>query len=93
VLSVDRDATRVLLRPELAAHLGGHVLTREKAGQLIPERAVYRVMLEMDPAASPLEALATQSWRGQLTIHARWEAPAQRYLRQAFAVFLREFGF
>lgn len=93
VLSVDRDASRVLLRPELAAHLGGHVLTREKEGQLIPERAVYRVMLALEPAARPLEGLAGQSWRGKLTIHARWEAPAQRYLRQAAAVLLREFGF
>lgn len=93
VLSVDRDASRVLLRPELAAHLGGHVLTREKAGQLIPERAIYRVMLEMAPATRSLEALTDQSWRGQLTIQVRWEAPAQRYLRQAFAVLLREFGF
>lgn len=93
VLSVDRDATRVLLRPELAAHLGGHVLTREKAGQLIPERAIYRVMLEMEPPGLVPDTLADRSWRGQLTIHARWEAPAQRYLRQAFAVFLREFGF
>jgi putative peptide zinc metalloprotease protein len=93
VLSVDRDASRVLLRPELAAHLGGHVLTREKAGQLIPERAIYRVMLEMEPAGRPPEGLAGQSWRGQLTIHARWEAPALRYLRQAAAVLLREFGF
>jgi putative peptide zinc metalloprotease protein len=93
VLSVDRDASRVLLRPELAAHLGGHVLTREKASQLIPERAIYRVMLEMDPASGVPEALTDQSWRGKLTIHGSWEAPAQRYFRQALAVLLREFGF
>lgn len=93
VLSVDRDASRTLLRPELAAHLGGHVLTREKSGQLIPERAIYRVMLETDPAARLPETLVGQSWRGKLTIQARWEAPAQRYLRQALAVLLRELGF
>lgn len=91
--SIDRDASRILLRPELAAHLGGHILTREKQGQLIPERAIYRVMLSMDPASLPSAALAGQSWRGNLTIQAQWEAPAHRYLRQAFAVVLREFGF
>ena len=93
VLSVERDASRVLLRPELAAHLGGHVLTREKAGQFIPERAVYRVMLALDPASGIPDTLAGQSWRGQLTIQAAWEAPAQRYVRQALAVLLRESGF
>ncbi len=93
VLSVERDASRVLLRPELSAHLGGHILTREKSGQLIPERAVYRVMLALDPADRPLEKLAGQSWRGTLTIQARWEVPAWRYLRQALAVLVREFGF
>jgi len=93
VLSIDRDASRILLRPELAAHLGGHILTRERHNQLIPERAIYRVMLEMDLAGRTPESLANQSWRGNLTIQARWEAPAQRYLRQAFAVVLREFGF
>ncbi len=93
VLSIDSDASRSLPRPELAAHLGGHILTREKEGQLIPEQAIYRVMLEVSPVVVSLEALANQSWRGKLTINARWEAPAQRYLRQAFAVLLREFGF
>ena len=70
-----------------------HQGIREKSGQLIPERAVYRVMLALDPADRPLEKLAGQSWRGTLTIQARWEAPALRYVRQALAVLVREFGF
>ena len=91
VVAVDRDASRVLPRPELAAHLGGHVLTREKAGQLVPERAIYRVALSVeDPAAAEW---AVQSWRGQVTLHARWEAPGWRYVRQALAVLIRELGF
>jgi putative peptide zinc metalloprotease protein len=91
VVAVDRDASRVLPRPELAAHLGGHVLTREKSGQLVPERAVYRVALSVDdPAAAEW---AVQSWRGHVTIHARWEAPGWRYVRQALAVVIRELGF
>jgi putative peptide zinc metalloprotease protein len=83
----------VLPRPELAAHLGGHVLTREKNGQLVPERAIYRVTLMVEPNAAALAALANQSWRGKLTIHARWEAPAWPYLRHAVAVLVREVGF
>ena len=93
VSAVDSDAARVLPRPELAAHLGGHVLTREKNGQLVPERAIYRVTLMVAPNAATLAALANQSWRGKLTVHARWEAPAWPYLRQAVAVLVREVGF
>jgi putative peptide zinc metalloprotease protein len=93
VSSVDRDAARVLPRPELAAQLGGHLLTREKSGLLVPERAIYRVTLLVEPNSAALEALSSQSWRGKLTIHASWEAPAWPYLRQAVAVAVREFGF
>lgn len=92
VVTIDRDASRSLPRGELAAHSGGHVLTREKAGQAIPERAVYRVTLTPDATEQADEPLG-HSLRGELTIHARWEAPGWRYLRQAMAVMLREFGF
>lgn len=91
VSAVDRDATRVLPRGELAAQAGGHILTREKGGQLVPERAVYRVTLQAEP--QDVAGLAGQSWRGHLTIHARWEAPVWRYVRQAAAVLVREAGF
>ena len=90
VETIDRDASRVLPRPELAAQWGGHVLTRDKNNQLVPEQAVYRVSLV--PTKMP-GALTNMSWRGHLTVHARWELPAWRYLRQAFAVAVREIGF
>jgi len=90
VVSIDQDASRTLPRPELAAQQGGHVLTREKNGQLVPERAMYRVSLE--PETLP-PALGGQVWRGQLTVYASWEPPAWRYLRQAAAVLVREVGF
>jgi putative peptide zinc metalloprotease protein len=92
VASVDKDASRVLPRGELAAHWGGHVLTREKNGQLVPERAIYRVAFDVAPDQT--EAWTqTKSWRGHVTIHARWEAPGWRYVRQALAVVIRELGF
>ncbi len=88
VAAVDRDASRVLPRRELDAQAGGHVLTRDKSGQKVPERAIYRVVLELqDGTWSGL------SQRGQVTIHGTWEAPAWRYLRQAAAVMVREVGF
>jgi putative peptide zinc metalloprotease protein len=92
VQAVDRDASHTLGRPELAAQNGGHVAVRAQAGQLIPERAVFRVQLAPAVAAAP-EALSGHVWRGRVTIHARAEAPALRYLRQASAVLVRELGF
>ena len=93
VSQIDRDASRVLPRPELAAHLGGHVLTREKSGTLVPERAIYRVEMTLDPPQGTSANLFRQSWRGQVTLRAQSEAPAWRYLRQSFAVLVREIGF
>ncbi len=90
VLAVDRDATRALPRPELAVQAGGHLLTRTLAGRLVPERAVYRVTLE--PEAVP-EDWRGHAWRGRLTLHADWESPGWRYLRQAAAVLVREAAF
>jgi putative peptide zinc metalloprotease protein len=90
VLSVDADATRVLPNGLLTAQAGGHVLTREKGGQFIPERSVYRVALEV---RSHLDELVDRSWRGQVVIRASWEAPAWRYLRSALSVLMREVGF
>jgi putative peptide zinc metalloprotease protein len=93
VQEVDRDASRVLTRPELAAQAGGHLMAREKNGQLVPERAVYRVTLVLAEGQTLPEALNRKTLRGTVTVHARAEAPGLRYLRQASAVLVREFGF
>ncbi len=90
VSAIDRDAARVLPRKELASALGGHVLTREKNGQLVPERAIYRVTLDVQDMPTSMHALA---WRGHINIHADWASPAGRYVRQALAVLVREAGF
>ncbi|MEY4652243.1 MAG: hypothetical protein RI884_824 [Pseudomonadota bacterium] len=90
VASVDRDATRVLARPELATQAGGHLVTRPQGQQLIPERAIYRVTLA--PEAIPQD-LANRSWRGHLVVHAQGQTLAGRYLRQAAVVLVRELGF
>ena len=90
VSAIDRDAARVLPRKELASALGGHVLTREKNGQLVPEGAVYRVAFEVQGMPTSMQALA---WRGRINIHADWQSPASRYVRQAMAVLVREAGF
>jgi putative peptide zinc metalloprotease protein len=94
VREIDRDATRTLPQAELAAPAGGHIPVRERAGQLVPERAVYRVRFELEmPGGAVPTPLSGRSWRGIVTVHARAEAPALRYLRQAASVVVRELGF
>ncbi|WP_045157921.1 site-2 protease family protein [Stutzerimonas stutzeri] len=90
VSHVDMDATRTLDDGRLAAQAGGHIMVRERRGELIPEHAQYRVSLAVE---TPVGALAGGSWRGTLVIHGEGEAPALRYLRNALAVLLREAGF
>ncbi|MFT5961061.1 MAG: putative peptide zinc metalloprotease protein [Burkholderiaceae bacterium] len=90
VSSIEPDATRTLHATQLAAQFGGSVLTRDKRGVQVPERAVYRVMLTTgdDPAN-----LSQQSWRGRVVIHGRWEAPVVAFLRAGLVLVWRELGF
>jgi putative peptide zinc metalloprotease protein len=90
VVSIDRDASRVLGNNLLAAPLGGSIAVREKNNQLIPERAVYRVVLSVN--ADP-GSLAGHSWRGDVVIRGAWQAPALRFLQAALGVLWREAGF
>ncbi|MFZ4538188.1 HlyD family efflux transporter periplasmic adaptor subunit [Propionivibrio sp.] len=90
VSAIDQDATRVLPNGQLAAQYGGSIITREKHGQLVPERALYRVTLNGD---NDLGNLARQSWRGQVVIHGKWEAPGLTFLRAALVLVWRELGF
>jgi putative peptide zinc metalloprotease protein len=90
VSAIDSDAARILPRHELAGIFGGHILTREKNGQLVPERAIYRVVLDVKNMPP---SLSSRAWRGQLTVHAEWSSPAARYTRQLLTVMVREFGF
>jgi putative peptide zinc metalloprotease protein len=90
VTAIDRDAARVLPRRELASAVGGHVLTREKNGQLIPERAVYRVSMDVDVMPSSMQQ---QSWRGSVIVESDTQIPISRYARQVLSVLMREMGF
>jgi putative peptide zinc metalloprotease protein len=90
VSAIDQDASRVLPNAQLAAQLGGSVMTREKHGQLVPERAVYRVTLGVE---SDVGSLAYHSWRGHVVIHGHWEAPGLAFLRSALVLVWRELGF
>jgi putative peptide zinc metalloprotease protein len=91
--AIDQDASRTLPRPELSVQQGGHILVRpHQGGQLVPERAIFRVVLSLvdGPPAGDLSARIA---RGRLTIHGQSQAPAINYLNRVAAVLVREFGF
>lgn len=90
VVAVDQDATRILPDGLLTSQNGGSVVTRDKNGQYVPERSVYRVVLQVE--ADP-EELSGRSWRGHVVIRADWEAPGLRFLRSAVGLIWRESGF
>lgn len=91
VVSIDVDATAILPRSELALMQGGHIQTRDRNGQQIPDHAIYHVVLAPDTSGSPTSEWGARSWRGKLTIRTQWSSPVWRYLRQAIAVLIREF--
>lgn len=90
VATIDRDATRALPDPGWVAGKGGDIAARERQGNWVPEHAVYHVTFRLaDPATVPAKTVQ----RGTVVVASAWEAPGLRFLRAAFAVFWREFGF
>jgi putative peptide zinc metalloprotease protein len=90
VAAIDRDASRTLPDASWVAGKGGELAARERDGRWVPEHALYHVTFRLaDPAPAP----AGTTQRGVVVVASAWEAPALRFLRAAFAVFWREFGF
>lgn len=89
VARIDRDATRALPDAMLAVGHGGEVLVRERNGQLIPERAVYRVVLTVDTADGPAP---TRVLRGAVVIYGKPKSLAGDFLRSGAALLVRESG-
>jgi putative peptide zinc metalloprotease protein len=89
VVRIERANARVLAEPYLASRFGGGVPVREmKGGELVPESAVYRVMLEPDSARdAPARVL-----RGHVVLSGAPESLAARAWRRVVAVAIRESG-
>jgi putative peptide zinc metalloprotease protein len=87
VVRIERANARVLAEPYLASRFGGGVPVREmKGGELVPESAVYRVMLEPDSAQdAPARVL-----RGHVVLSGAPESLAARAWRRVVAVAIRE---
>jgi putative peptide zinc metalloprotease protein len=89
VTAIDRANTRILPDGYLASRFGGAIPVRETPqGELVPERAVYHIMLAPDQGAeAPARVL-----RGRLVIKGRAESLAARAWRSIVAVLVRESG-
>ncbi len=93
VRTIDQDASRSLNEAALATLAGGNVPVRSMQGVLYPERPVYRVVLDVQPAESAQPLVGQHRWRGRVSIRSQWEAPGAKFVRTAVSVFWREAGF
>ena len=90
VRAISPGAMGVLESPEFASVYGGGVATRrEPDGRLVPETAVYRVVLDVADGAAATE---TARQRGTVHIAADRTSPLERMWRRAVAVVMREAG-
>lgn len=87
---VDRDASRVLSERILAAPHGGVLLVREQGGQLIPDRALYKVRLRV---VSPGTKGLSGQRRGTVIIHGSPASMLGPFFRNLVNVFVRESDF
>ena len=90
VLRIEHDATRQLPEPMLSSTHGGQLLIREKQGRLLPERAIYRVTLQVDDTDAA--RLALRSIRGKLVIYGSPKTLFGDLVRNALTVLIRESG-
>ncbi|MFZ9679084.1 MAG: HlyD family secretion protein, partial [Quisquiliibacterium sp.] len=90
VESIDQDATHELSEAMLASTRGGALPVREHAKALVPEHAVYRVVLNVPGQDLPVNL---PTLRGQVVIHGDAQSWLSGYLRAGLAVIRREAGF
>ncbi|HWG78302.1 MAG TPA: site-2 protease family protein [Stellaceae bacterium] len=89
VTAIDRANTRFLPDAYLASRFGGTIPVRETPqGELVPERAIYRIVLAPEHGAgAPAQIL-----RGRVVIRGRAESLVARAWRAVLAVLVRESG-
>jgi putative peptide zinc metalloprotease protein len=91
VIAIDRDASRTLTDPSLAATSGGDILVRRtQSGALITERAIYRVRLQ---AESTQELSQGGLLRGSVVILGWPQSILGEFFRGAAGALMRELGF
>lgn len=90
VIAIDKDRSRTLTDPQLASAAGGHILVREQKNSLIPERAIYRVRLQVQDQQGKL---ATGYLRGSVVILGWPQSILGEFLRGSTGTLIRELGF
>ena len=90
VISIEKDATRLLTEGSLSSVAGGEILVRQQNNKLIPERAIYRVRLKVDGHPSKI---STGYIRGRVVILAWPKSILGDVIRNGLAVFIKEAGF
>ena len=90
ILSIDTDASRVLTEGVLASTAGGEILVRQQDKKIVPERAIYRVKLQV--LGHP-ELISTGYLRGRVTLLAWPKSILGDFLKGVFTTLMREVTF
>lgn len=90
VIKVDKDRSRILADPQLASTAGGHILVRPQKDSIVPERAIYKVRLEVQ---GDVAKVSTGNLRGSVTILGWPQSIMGEFLRGAVGTLVRETGF
>jgi putative peptide zinc metalloprotease protein len=86
VLAIGHASTRTLEPPELASVNSGPIAVRRDAkGEMVPDRAVYRVLLSVEDGASVLRREV-----GEVAIEAAAESQARMLFGRVLALLRRE---
>lgn len=87
VTEIEEDATEALPFPAMASVFGGEILVRESNGELVPERAMYRVVVRPDKTGV---GSSTDLHYGQLVLSAQPSSLGGRYLKNFLSILLKE---
>lgn len=91
VVRIDNDATRNLQNKLLIMGRGGSIPVRNsQSGDLVPDYAIYRVVLEV---LDDQQHLFQRIERGRVVIHSQPKSYLERYWKKALGVIIREANF
>ena len=90
VISIDRDASKVLNEGMLGSISGGDILVRSQNNKMIPENAIYHVRLKVDNLS---EKISTGYLRGHVVILAWPKSIIGETIKKTLANLIREASF
>ena len=90
VISIDRDASRIVSDGSLTSTHGGELLVRMQNNKPIPDNAIYHVRLRVDRLH---EKISTGYLRGHVVILAWPKSIMGEVIKNTFANLIREASF